>query len=79
MIASSSDLLNPGRNVRETGQTRRAQTPLAGDQLVTGTRVADEDGVQDTSAANRFGEVLHLLVVEVASRLTGVGDDLVNP
>ena len=78
--ASSSMLLDDGGHLGEARDPgARAPAPLAGHELeVTVGPRPHEHGLEDAVLADRRGQVLEGLLVEVLARLVRVGDDAVD-
>src|SRR5438552_2217252 len=73
------DLAHDDRHLAESGETRRAEAPLTGDELVAAVAVgADEQRLQNPLGADRSGELVQRRLVEVGARLARVRPDAID-
>ena len=68
--------MDDDRHLAKAGDLRRAQPPLAGNQLVTGEALADQQRLQDAVHPDRVGQLLQGGGIEGTPRLLGVRLDV---
>ena len=68
-------LADDRRDRRPSRELRRAEPPLAEDELVAVSRAPDDDRLQDAVQPDRLGELPQVLVVEMRARLMGIRID----
>src|SRR5437868_15256594 len=69
------DLANDRRNGVEPCPLRRAPAPLAGDDHIIFAVGPEQNRLENPALPDRLGELVECLLVEVDSRLMGVGPD----
>ena len=68
--------MHDDRNLRQAGDLGSSEPPFAGDQLVAGKSLANEQRLQDAVDSDGVGEFLQGRRIESAARLLGVRLDL---
>ena len=72
-------LADVGREALQVGALRGPPTALSADEDVFAVgALADRYGLDDTQLADRVGQLVEGLLVELRTRLRGVGHDLVD-
>ena len=69
------DLADDRRDGVQPRPLRRPPAALAGDDLDSRRRRAQQDRLQHASLGNRFGQLVERLLVEMHARLVGIGPD----
>ena len=74
------DSANVGGNGGEADTLTGSPTPFAGDDDIGAvTHIAEGDGLHDAYLPDTVGQFLQAVIVEIPSRLVGVGTDVVHP
>ncbi len=76
--AAATAGVDDDRHLGQSGDLGGAESPLAGDQLVAGEPLPNEQGLEDTVNPDRVGELLQRRRIEGAAWLLGVRFDFAD-